>query len=131
MATLGKQKQKFAPKGWPLVIPRIVSHKAEKLVEFIKHVFGATGDYQSERPTVLNIGDSMIMISEAGVRDPMPAFLYVYVEDTDETYRRAIQAGAKSLEKPGDVPYGDRRAMIKDQWGNAWQIATFKKGTRT
>jgi len=124
---MGEQKRNFAPEGWPLVIPRIVSHRAEKLVEFIKQVFGATGDYQSERPTVLKIDESTIMISDAGVRDPMPAFLYVYVEDTDETYRRAIQAGAESLEKPGDVPYGDRRAMVKDQWGNTWQIATYKK----
>jgi PhnB protein len=120
-------KRNYAPEGWPVVIPRIVCDQAEQLAKFIKHVFGATGDYQSERPTVLSIGDSMIMISDAGVRDPMPAFLYVYVEDTDKTYQRAIQAGAKSLEKPGEVPYGDRRAMVKDQWGNVWQIATFKK----
>ena len=124
-------KRNYVPEGWPVLIPRIVAHQAAQLVEFVKHVFGASGDYQSERPTVLKIGESMIMISETGVRDPMPAFLYVYVEDTDETYRRAIQAGAKSLEKPGDVPYGDRRSMIKDQWGNVWQIATFKKQPRS
>jgi len=122
-----KMKNEYTPEGWPAVIPRIVSNQPLQLVEFIKNVFGATGDYLTERPTILSIGDSMIMISEAGVRDPMRAFLYVYVEDADETYRRAIQAGAKSLEKPADVPYGDRRAMVKDQWGNIWQIATYKK----
>jgi PhnB protein len=120
-------KRNYVPEGWPEVIPRIVSNEADRLVAFIKNVFDATGDYRSDRPAVLSIGDSMIMISDAGLRDPMPAFLYVYVEDCDETYRRAIQAGAKSLEKPADVPYGDRRAMIQDQWGNIWQIATFKK----
>jgi PhnB protein len=120
-------EQNFVPKGWPAVVPRIVCNQAEQLVEFIKNVFDATGDYLTERPTVLNIGGSLIMISEAGVRDPVAAFLYVYVADTDATYQRAIQAGAKSLEKPADVPYGDRRAMVKDQWGNTWQIATFKK----
>ncbi|MCI0616137.1 VOC family protein [bacterium] len=120
-------KRNFVPEGWPVVIPRIVSSQAEQLVEFIKQVFGASGEYRTDRPVVLSIGDSIIMISEAVVRDPMPAFLYVYVEDADETYQRAIQAGAKSLEKPGDVPYGDRRAMVKDQWGNVWQIATYKK----
>jgi uncharacterized glyoxalase superfamily protein PhnB len=120
-------KRNYVPEGWPEVIPRIVSNEADRLLAFIKNVFDATGDYRSDRPAVLSIGDSMIMISDAGLRDPMPAFLYVYVEDCDETYRRAIQAGAKSLEKPADVPYGDRRAMIQDQWGNIWQIATFKK----
>lgn len=120
-------KNEYVPGGWPTVIPRIIAKDAEQLVTFIKNVFGATGDFQSERPTVLDIGESKIMISDSGVRDSMPAFLYVYVEDCDQTYQRAIQGGAKSLEKPGNVPYGDRRAMVKDQWGNIWQIATFKK----
>jgi len=24
-----------------------------------------------------------------------------------------------------DMPYGDRRCMVEDQWGNTWQIATY------
>jgi uncharacterized glyoxalase superfamily protein PhnB len=66
------------------------------------------------------------MISDAGVRNAMPAFLYVYVADADATYRSAIKAGARSIEEPVDTPYGDRRAMIEDRWGNTWQIATAK-----
>jgi len=50
--------------------------------------------------------------------------LYVYVDDTDKIYRRALEAGAISLEEPSDMPYGDRRGMVLDEWGNAWQIAT-------
>jgi uncharacterized glyoxalase superfamily protein PhnB len=57
----------------------------------------------------------------------MPAFLYLYVEDADATYRRAVQAGAQSLEEPSDMPYGDRRGMVQDRWGNVWQIATRKE----
>jgi uncharacterized glyoxalase superfamily protein PhnB len=56
----------------------------------------------------------------------MPAFLYVYVDDSDSTYKRALLAGATSLEEPADMPYGDRRAMVRDRWGNTWQIATHK-----
>jgi PhnB protein len=119
--------QRTLPEGWHSITPRIVAKNAQKLVEFIKKVFDATGDYRSDRPTVLNIDDSLIMISDAGVRDPFPAFLYVYVQDADETYRKAMSAGATSEEEPDDTPYGDRRAMIKDPWGNFWQIATFKK----
>ena len=59
-----------------------------------------------------------------GPRDVMPAFLYVYVENADLTYQRALAAGAQSLEEPRDLPYGDRRGMVKDRWGNVWQIAT-------
>lgn len=112
------------PKGWRTITPRIVTHDSLNLVGFIKHVFDAGGTYRDEAPSILSIGDSMIMVSDAGVRGPAPAFLYVYVRDVDETYRLAIAAGAVSLEDPRDLPYGDRRAMIEDRWGNIWQIAT-------
>ncbi|HSE42658.1 MAG TPA: VOC family protein [Acidobacteriota bacterium] len=121
-----KQNHSFTPEGWHSVTPRMVVHGVRELVEFIKKVFGATGDFRSDSPVNLHIGDSIIMISEAGVRKPSPAFLYVYVANADETYQRAIKAGAKSIERPTDTPYGDRRAMVEDQWGNVWQIATFR-----
>lgn len=115
---------RFTPDGWHTVTPRIVAHGAQELVAFVKHVFGAVGEYRPDRPAVITIGDSMIMISDAGVRGPMPAFLYVYVEDVDATHRRAIEAGAIPLEEPTETPYGDRRSMVEDAWGNTWQIAT-------
>src|SRR5258708_2869789 len=102
----------FAPEGWHTITPRIVVHSAREFTEFLKQVFDATGEYHAERPAVMTIGDSMIMISDAGVRSPMTAFLYVYVGDTDAKYRRAIDAGAMSVEEPLDTPYGDRRCMI-------------------
>jgi uncharacterized glyoxalase superfamily protein PhnB len=117
-------RSRFTPEGWHTVTPRIVVHDAERLVEFLKRVFGATGDYRPDLPCMVKIGDSMVMVSNAGIRNPMPAFLYVYVDDTDATYRRALQTGAASLEEPSDMPYGDRRCMVSDEWGNTWQIAT-------
>lgn len=113
------------PDGWHTVTPRLVVREPQRLVEFIRHVFEATGDYRPDRPTVLRIGDSQIMISPADTRDPAPAFLYVYVTDVDATYQRALDAGARSLEKPLNLRYGDRRGMVKDEWGNTWQIATY------
>ena len=103
----------FAPEGWHIVTPRIVVRGAQELVAFVNRVFGATGDYLPDRPAVLNIGGSRVMVSEAGARAPMPAFLYVYVADTDSTHRRAIEAGARSVEEPWDVPYGERRGMVE------------------
>jgi len=47
----------------------------------------------------------------------------VYVEDVDATYRRAVDAGAVSIEEPLDTPYGDRRAMVRDPFGNVFQVA--------
>jgi uncharacterized glyoxalase superfamily protein PhnB len=117
-------RSQHIPDGWPALIPRIFVDAPEPLVTFIKEVFGATGSFRRERPSELRIGDSMLMVSASIDREPMPAFLYVYVEDTDSTYRRALESGATSLESPRDLPYGDRRAMVRDAWGNTWQIAT-------
>ena len=126
-----RSNSRFTPEGWHTVTPRIVVDDAERLVAFLKQVFRATGDYRADRPAVITIGDSMVMVSDAGIRDPMPAFLYVYVDDVEGTYRRALQNGARSVEEPSDTPYGDRRAMVQDGWGNTWQIATHadKDGT--
>lgn len=115
---------KFTPEGWHTVTPRIVVEDVTQLIEFLRQVFGATGDYETGRPSVIKIGDSIVMISDAGVRNTMTAFLYVYVADTDATYQRALNAGARWLEEPFDTPYGDRRCMVEDKWGNTWQIAT-------
>ena len=117
-------KAHHVPDGWPTLVPRIVADEPEKLVGFVKHVFGATGDYRPERPAELRIGESMLMISGANGVGARTAFLYVYVEDTDATYRRALEAGATSVEDPREMSYGDRRAVISDAWGNIWQIAT-------
>ena len=110
--------------GWHTVTPRIVVEDARGLVAFLVRVFEAKGEYRREAPSEIRIGDSILMITDAGIRRPMPAFLYVYVQDSDATYRRALEAGARSVEEPVDTPYGDRRSMVEDRWGNTWQIAT-------
>ena len=120
------QQPSYVPHGWPRIATRIVAPDAQALVAFIKHVFDASGEYHGTRPAELWIGGSVLMVSDAGERDAFAAFLYVYVEDADATYRRAIAAGAVSIESPALMPYGDRRAMIEDRWGNTWQIATHR-----
>ncbi|MCM3901831.1 MAG: VOC family protein [Pyrinomonadaceae bacterium] len=119
------------PEGWHSITPRLVVQDATKLVEFLKQAFGATGDFRTDRPSVIRIGDSLVMVSTVGPRDQMAAFLYLYVDDIDlyvddidATYKSALEAGAVSLEEPEDLPYGDRRAMVEDPCGNIWQIAT-------
>jgi uncharacterized glyoxalase superfamily protein PhnB len=117
----------YQPNGWHTVTPRIVVSDPKSLITFLSAVFDATGEFRIGAPAEIRIGDSVIMISDGdGLRAAMPAFLYVYVKNTDTTYERAIAAGAKSLEAPAEMPYGDRRAMVRDSWGNTWQIATHK-----
>lgn len=117
---------KYTPAGWPAVIPRIAVDDPKSLVEFLRGVFGAEGEYNSARPSEVWIDNSLIMVGSTIEREAMPAFLYVYVKDADAAYRRAVELGAESLEEPQDTPYGDRRAMIRDAWGNKWQIATHR-----
>lgn len=114
------------PEGWHSITPRLVVHEPARLVEFLKQAFGAIGDFRTDSPSIIRIGDLIVRVSGVGPREAMPAFLYFYVADIDATYQRALEAGAVSLEEPLDLPYGDRLAMVKDPCGNVWQIATHK-----
>jgi tRNA-Thr(GGU) m(6)t(6)A37 methyltransferase TsaA len=113
-----------AERSWPTVIPRIVVSDVAGLVAFMQAVLGATADVPDGAPAVLGLGGSVVMVSGTGPRPATPAFLYVYVDDADAAHRRALLAGAQELEAPVDTPYGDRRAMVADRWGNVWQLAT-------
>jgi uncharacterized glyoxalase superfamily protein PhnB len=114
----------FQPEGWRTVTPRIFTDDVRGLAGFLRAVFGATGRALAGRPMEMRIGDSIVMISSDHERVAASAVLYVYVEDADKTYRKALAQGAKSVEKPFDTRFGDRRASVRDAWGNVWQIAT-------
>ncbi|MEV6640552.1 VOC family protein [Amycolatopsis sp. NPDC051371] len=109
--------------GFPTVIPRMVVSDLVAAVAFLRSVFNATGEVESGRPAEIHIGESLVMVSAEGERELFPAFLHVYVADADTTYRRALDCGATSLEEPSNMPYGDRRAMVRDPFGNVFQIA--------
>lgn len=115
----------YKPPGWPDVVSRIFTPDVEGLADFLVQVFGAEGRHQPGAPAELRIGDSMLMLSDGGgLREPTPAFLYVYVPDVDQAFDRARNRDAVVVELPTDMAYGDRRATVRDPWGNHWQIAT-------
>ena len=109
--------------GYHTVTPRIVVDDVAAQVDFLRLVFEARGEVEPNRPAEMRIGDSLLMVTSATERERFPAFLYVYVSHADEVYQRAIAAGATSLEAPMDTPYGDRRGMVRDPFGNIFQIA--------
>jgi len=111
------------PDGYRNITPRIAVADVLAQVEFLRNVFGATGEVVAGRPVELIIGDSMVMVGPAVERSTFAAFLYVYVVDVGATFRRAVDAGAETMEAPMDTPYGDRRAMVRDPFGNVYQIA--------
>lgn len=59
-----------------------------------------------------------------GEQPNFPAMLYIYLDNVDETYRRALENGATTMREPADQFYGDRTCMVKDKFGNAWCFAT-------
>jgi len=122
------------PDGYHSVTPYLIVQGVAKLIDFLKQAFDAKEIERMAGPdgTVMHaevrIGDSVVMMGEArGESKPMPAALYLYVNDTDVTYRRALQAGATSLKEPADQFYGDRSGGVKDPAGNQWWIATRKE----
>ena len=100
--------------------------------EFVKRAFGAV---ELERHKAgsngfhieAKIGDSMIVM-EVG-DPPYPgatrASIYVYIDDVDAAYQRALAAGGTSVAAPEDKPYQERTAGVKDSFGNTWWIATY------
>lgn len=120
----------FKPEGWSTITPRIFTADVVGLVAFLKAAFDAEGEVRDGRPAEIRIGDSFLLVSDGGgVRAATAAFIHLYVQDADDVYRRAIEAGAESVEPPADMPYGDRRATVRDRWGNSWQIATYRGGS--
>lgn len=119
------------PDEYPRVIPYLIVENVKGLMDFLTKVFDAVqGDKMVLPDGTINhgevrIGDSVIMMGRANKDNPpVPVMIYVYVESTDETYNKAIDAGARSIMKPADQFYGDRNAAVADPSGNSWWIAS-------
>ena len=111
------------------VTPYLVVPDADAELAFLKAAFGATEANCQRRPdnTVMHaevkIGDSLVMLGQAGGPwKARSAALYLWVENVDATYARALQAGATSESEPEDKPYGHRNAGVVDPNGVTWWI---------
>jgi PhnB protein len=122
---------KAKPNGYHTVTPYLVVDGAARLIEFLEEIFDAEQVERLAAPgdrighAQVRIGDSLIMLSDSyAEHEPLEAMLYVYVDDVDATYQRALAAGALSIRAPVDEFYGDRSGGVKDPWGNQWWIVT-------
>jgi PhnB protein len=118
------------PDEYHTLTPYVTVDDAEKLIAFIEQAFGGTllGRHDTPDGRVMHaemrIGDSPMMISESSKQMPaMPGCVYVYVDDVDATYRKALGAGATSIMEPADMFWGDRFAAVNDPTGNQWCLA--------
>ena len=118
--------------GFGTVTPYLVTEDADLLLDFILDTFDATILERMDRPdgSVMHvearIGESMVMIGEPREGDqPMPTSLFVYVEDCDEVFSQALEAGGTIVMQPTTMPQaGARYGGVEDPTGNIWWIAT-------
>ena len=121
--------------GYSAVTPGLSVNGSAALLDFLKRAFDARdGDihWNSDRTIghgEILIGDSLIEMSEARPEWPAkPCSVHHYVRDADACYAKAVEAGAVSINKPENAPYGDRAAAVRDPAGNQWFIATRLEG---
>jgi len=126
--------ESYKSEGAPTLQPYLHPLRAEPVINFMKRAFGAEelGRYTAPdgviHHTTVRIGNAHMEMGEAhGPYQPMPTMFYLYVEDCDALYKRAMSAGATSISEPKDQPYGDRSGGVVDPFGNKWYIATHVK----
>ena len=127
-----KRSVQAIPEGYHTVTNYLTVEGVGRLIEFLKRGLGAeqrgpihNGPGGRIMHAEVKIGDTIIMLGEPmAAGQARPSNLYVYVEDVDAVYRRAMDAGGKSISEPKDQFYGDRTAGVEDPSGNSWYIGT-------
>ncbi len=127
---------KAVPEGRPTVLPALVCKGAAKAIDYYKKVFGAKELHRTEGPggtiahAELGIGNSIIMLSDefsSMAQAPSACTghaLYVYLEDCDAAFQRAVAAGGKSVMPVMNQFWGDRHGVFEDPFGHRWNVAT-------
>lgn len=117
------------------VIAHVMIDGAAAAIDFYRQAFGATQLLRADHPdgrilhAEIAIGGSLLMLGDADppFADPVSlggcaVGLHVYVADVDALFARAVDAGAKPLDEPQDMFYGDRQAMLRDPFGHVWVL---------
>ena len=113
------------------VTPYLVVEDANSEIAFLESAFAATLTTAARDPqgrlmhAEIRIGDSLVMLGEAGGEViALPAAIYLWVENVDDVYAKALAAGATSIRVPEDQPYGHRNAGVRDQNSISWWIGS-------
>jgi len=120
----------YVPEGFGTVFPYMIVDGVDELLSFLIQVFdakelGRTVSNGRIANLQVQIGSSKFMMSEAGQggMQAMPGTYYVYVDDVDKTFEKALSCGATEVLKPADMSYQDRQAGVIDPSGNYWWIS--------
>ena len=134
---------KAIPEGFHSVTPIFVFKDTRKAIEFYKKAFGAEERYAMPGPdgkgimhAEIRIGDSIIMMGEENPQQSCksaetlggsPISFYLYLENVDEAFARALAAGAEARMPVQDMFWGDRAGTVQDPFGYSWFLATHTK----
>lgn len=130
------------PEGAPWVSPYIIVKNVDEAVDFYIKAFGfekihiVAGEDNTSWHAETRYRDHLIMFGKAGAyggktQPPIktgiesPINLYLYCEDVDELYNKALEAGARSLSAPEDTFWQDRMCRLQDLDGYVWCFATY------
>ncbi len=116
------------PEGYQVIMPYLIIENAQAFLHFTQNVFGAEEKHKTMRTETLimhaeiNIGGSCIMFADATEQFKVQtAGLFIYVDDCDIVYQKALDNGASKVMEPADQEYG-RSAGVRDPFGNVWWI---------
>ena len=130
---------KAIPEGYHSVTPYLLVRGAQEAMAFYAKVFGAkeimklVGSDGRVGHAEISIGSSRVMLADEHPemdflgpqsRNGTTVTMLLYVENVDEVFDRAIEAGATELRPLCDQFYGDRSGTLTDPWGHIWTIAT-------
>jgi PhnB protein len=127
------------PEGYHTLTPYLAVDDAKAAIDFYQRAFGAKERVRMHGPdgmiahAELEIGDSKVMLADpfpqASTRPPKElggtsVGVFVYVENVDEVFQQAVDAGATATMEPDDQFWGDRFGSVTDPFGHSWQIST-------
>lgn len=131
-AAAKRQAVSWLPKSYPAMCPSAILEDCARAIDWYKQVLGGRQRLRLDMPggmvghCEIGFGDAVLMLGS-----PMPpqfptstARLGLYVKNCDAVYKKAVDAGARSVQEPADQFYGDRTARFVDPFGNEWTLMT-------
>lgn len=131
-------KAQAVPKGYHSVTPSLVVAGAAEAIDFYKKGLGAEELMRFQGPdgkimhAEIQIGDSIVMLNDEmpdqGVRGPKAiggssTSLFIYKENVDAAWKRALDAGGKAIQPLADQFWGDRGGCFEDPFGHRWWLS--------
>ena len=114
------------------ISPYLICADAEAEIDFLERALGFREVLRATSPdgelmhAELRLGDRSVMLGGGGEpadESPPRMLIHMYVDDVDELYRRAVEAGAKPMNEPEDKREGDRRGDLLDPEGFWWSLS--------